>query len=392
MNAIWGQAFRPFFLFGAFFAALAIGLWGLALNGQLSLSFYGHALFWHQHEMLFGFVAAIIVGFLLTAVQNWTGLRAIHGRSLFVVTLVWVLGRIAMLLPQAIPLWSIAVIDLAFIPLATLFFAQLVIRAGNKRNLFLIGVLLLLWVCNLIMHLGVLLQQFTWQQQGAISAVFVITLIMTVISGRVLPMFTANGTKTPRVSPIIGLDWVAMGSVWLIAVVTLFNLAIDHRLLALLFALAALTNGWRILRLKIWITIKTPLLWSLHLAALFIPIGFALFALRYAGISVGGSQIPQTAAIHALTAGAMGMMIIAMMARVALGHSGRPLIPHRLISVGFLLVWVAGVIRLTTGWLLPSGAMLWLNIGVVSWFFGFLLFVALYWRVLTTPRADGRPG
>ncbi|MCL4409497.1 MAG: NnrS family protein [Gammaproteobacteria bacterium] len=392
MKAIWGQAFRPFFLFGALFAALAIGLWGLVLNGQFSLSFYGHALFWHQHEMLFGFVVAIIIGFLLTAVQNWTGLRATHGPALFLLTLVWLLGRAAMLLPQVLPLWSIAVIDLAFIPLATLFFAQLVIRAGNKRNLFLIVVLLLLWVCNLIMHLGVLWQKFYWQQQGAIAAVFVITLIMTVISGRVLPMFTANGTQTPRVTPIIGLDWVAMGSVWVIALVTVFNVAVAHGLLTLLFTLAALSNGWRILRLKIWITYKTPLLWSLHLAALFIPIGFLLFALRYAGVTIGGADIPQTAAIHALTAGAMGMMIIAMMARVALGHSGRPLVPHRLMSLSFTLVWIAGAVRLTTGWLLPTGALVWLNISVIAWLIGFLCFVVLYWRVLTTPRVDGRPG
>src|SRR5690554_3751043 len=130
MTPILRQAFRPMFLFGAVFSIIAMALWGLALAGVIRLNPYANIMFWHQHEMLFGFVAAIIVGFLLTAVQNWTGQRATHGRSLFVLTLVWVLGRIAMLLPQAIPLWSIAVIDLAFIPLATLFFAQLVIRAG----------------------------------------------------------------------------------------------------------------------------------------------------------------------------------------------------------------------------------------------------------------------
>src|SRR5690554_3779662 len=318
MTPILRQAFRPMFLFGAVFSIIAMALWGLALAGVIRLNPYANIMFWHQHEMLFGFVAAIIVGFLLTAVQNWTGQRATHGKTLLLLSLVWLAGRLLMLFGGGLPAWLVVTVDLLFLPLAAVLFARIVVLAGNNRNLFFVPVLVLLTLANVVMHAGVQLGQFAWIQYGSHSAVLSITLIMAIVSGRVLPMFTANGTQTPKVSPLLWLDRTALGSLWLLVVLHLFLLTgyLPGWFMAALFGLSAVTTAWRLLRVKFWITWRVPLLWSLHAAVAFIPLGLALFALRHAGFAIG-----QSAAVHALTAGAMGVMILSMMARVSLGHT-----------------------------------------------------------------------
>lgn len=389
MKALWGQAFRPMFLGASLFAGLAMLTWALLLNGVIQFTPYANVMFWHQHEMLFGFVAAVIVGFLLTAVQNWTGVRATHGWSLALLAGVWLAGRLLMAFGGALPPWLVVVVEASFLLLAIVFLASILVRAGNMRNLFFVPVLLLLTAANLIMHAGVWLGQFNWISYGSNAAVFVITGIMMVVSGRVLPMFTANGLQAPRVKSLIWLDRSALISTWLIALVFMLNSAtqLPGPVMSGLFALAAVFSGWRLLRIRGWRTWQVPLLWSLHLSVAFIPLGFALFALRYAGFG-----IPHSAALHALTAGAMGFMILAMMARVALGHSGRPLQPHPLMSVAFLLVALAGLIRALVGWALPAVGMIWLNVSMVAWVIGYFIFAALYLPVLMSPRADGREG
>lgn len=389
MKALWGQAFRPMFLGASLFAGLAMLTWALLLNGVIQFTPYANVMFWHQHEMLFGFVAAVIVGFLLTAVQNWTGVRATHGWSLALLAGVWLAGRLLMAFGGALPPWLVVVVEASFLLLAIVFLASILVRAGNMRNLFFVPVLLLLTAANLIMHAGVWFGQFNWISYGSNAAVFVITGIMMVVSGRVLPMFTANGLQAPRVKSLIWLDRSALISTWLIALVFMLNSAtqLPGPVMSGLFALAAVFSGWRLLRIRGWRTWQVPLLWSLHLSVAFIPLGFALFALRYAGFG-----IPHSAALHALTAGAMGFMILAMMARVALGHSGRPLQPHPLMSVAFLLVALAGLIRALVGWALPAVGMIWLNVSMVAWVIGYFIFAALYPPVLMSPRADGREG
>lgn len=389
MKALWGQAFRPMFLGASLFAGLAMLTWALLLNGVIQFTPYANVMFWHQHEMLFGFVAAVIVGFLLTAVQNWTGVRATHGWSLALLAGVWLAGRLLMAFGGALPPWLVVVVEASFLLLAIVFLASILVRAGNMRNLFFVPVLLLLTAANLIMHAGVWFGQFNWISYGSNAAVFVITGIMMVVSGRVLPMFTANGLQAPRVKSLIWLDRSALISTWLIALVFMLNSAtqLPGPVMSGLFALAAVFSGWRLLRIRGWRTWQVPLLWSLHLSVAFIPLGFALFALRYAGFG-----IPHSAALHALTAGAMGFMILAMMARVALGHSGRPLQPHPLMSVAFLLVALAGLVRALVGWALPAAGMIWLNVSMAAWVIGYLIFAALYLPVLMSPRADGREG
>lgn len=383
------QAFRPMFLFGAAFSAIAMLLWGLILGGQLKIQPVGQVLFWHSHEMLFGFACAIVIGFLLTAVQNWTALRAPHGKSLLLLTLLWLSGRLLLLFGQGLPLWLVAAVDLSFLPLAAWLLAKPLLAVKQYRNLFFVPVLLLLTACNLIMYLGLFLGRYDLQQLGSLNAIWLITLLMAIVGGRVIPMFTANGTKTPKVEALVWLDRAALGSLWLIFVLHFFSLhtLVPAKLLSALFALSALLTAIRCARWKIWLTFRVSLLWSLHLAYWFIPLGLALFALRYAGFAIS-----QSIALHALTAGAMGSMILSMMARVSLGHSGRLLQPKQIMAWAFLLVALAGISRTLLIWLLPAHTFSLLWLGIACWVLAYACYVLVYFPVLTTPRADGRPG
>jgi uncharacterized protein involved in response to NO len=383
------QAFRPLFLLGAAFSVIAMLMWGLVLAGHVQITPFANVLFWHSHEMIFGFVSAIVIGFLLTAVQNWTGLRAPHGKTLLIITLLWLAGRLVLLFGQSLPIVLVAAIDLSFLPVCAFLLAKPLIQTGQQRNLFFIPILSLLTLCNLLMYLGVAYQRYDLQQLGSQNAIWLITLLMTIVAGRVLPMFTANGTQTKKVEPIVWLDRIALGSLWLIFVLYFLTLTkyIPAYAMSTLFAISALAIAIRCARWKIWITVKVPLLWSFHIAYWFIPIGLALYSARYAGLAISNSV-----ALHALTAGAMGSMILSMMARVSLGHSGRVLKPKAIMSLAFIFVIVAAISRTALISIWPIETTHWLLLSVAAWCLAYLLYVIVYLPVLTTPRPDGRPG
>lgn len=383
------QAFRPMFLFGAIFSTLAMMLWGLALMGHIQLQPFANILFWHSHEMLFGFVSAIVVGFLLTAVQNWTGMRAPYNKPLLFITLLWLCGRLVLLFGQDLPVYLVATIDLSFLPICAVLLARPLIQAKQQRNLFFVPVLLLISLCNALMYAGVATDRYDIQQLGTQNAVWLLTLLIAIVGGRVIPMFTANGTQTAKVNSIIWLDRISLGSLWLIFFLHFSTLTqlLPTTVLSGLFALSAVFTGLRCLRWRMWITFKTPLLWSVHLAYWFIPLGLACYSAHYAGLDISNSL-----ALHMLTAGAMGSMILSMMARVSLGHSGRVIQPKTIMSLAFLLVFVAAISRTLLIWLWPNHIMNWLTLGVVTWVAAYGLYVLVYFPVLTTARADGRPG
>lgn len=383
------QAFRPLFLFGAIFSVVAMLLWGLTIAGHINIQFVGNQLFWHSHEMIFGFVSAIIIGFLLTAVQSWTGERAPHGKNLFIIVALWLAGRLALLFGAGLPVWLVIVIDLSFLPISAYLLAKPILRVKQTRNLFFIPVLLLLTTCNALMYAGLLLDRPDIQQTGSLSAVLLITLLMTVLGGRVIPMFTANGTQTPKVNVIPWLDKYALLSVWLLFALHLLTVTrfIPASVLSVLFGISAVLVFIRACRWKIWITLNVPLLWSLHIGYWFIPLGLLLFSGHHAGLDISYSI-----ALHALTAGAMGTMILSMMSRVSLGHSGRALKPKRLISLAFILIIAVGLTRTMLIWLLPTQTTFWLWFSVLAWVAAYLLYVIIYFPILTTPRPDGKPG
>jgi uncharacterized protein involved in response to NO len=389
MPALWRQAFRPFFLFASLFAALALAIWALVLAGRVSLSPYGGLTFWHSHEMLFGFVAAIIVGFLLTAVQNWTGLRATHGWPLVGLFIMWLSGRIALVLaPQG---WSylVAVLDIGFLPLATLLLARLVWKVRQYRNLIFVPVLLLLATCNFLTHLSVMLTEPYLLQWGNYGAVMLITLLMTIVAGRVMPMFTANGTGTKKVDNLLWLERLVIGSTALIVGLYVSKLVqfLPEPILVAIFVLASWAHALRILRWKTWLTFTTPLVWSLHLAYWFIPVSLALFALHFADFAISASS-----ALHGLTAGAMSSLILAMLARISLGHTGRPLQAHCLLSYAFALIVLAGISRFVAGLITVHWPVSLYSLSVILWSSAYGIYLLIYLPILTSPRPDGRPG
>ncbi len=338
--ALFNLAFRPFFLLGAAFSIISILLWSMMLGGHFQTEVYGGQLWWHIHEMLFGFVVAIIIGFLLTAVQSWTGVPGIKGNALKMLVAVWLLGRIAILLPQIIPAWIIAVIDLSFLPISAAVLATPIIKVKLWRHIMFVPLLLILTLTNATMHYSVFTSQPLHLYSASTSVILLVVLLMCVMGGRVFPMFTANGTQTDKVPPIAWLEKLAIGSM-LLAVFSSFNwVEIHSSIMATIFFIAATAHAVRALRWRIWVTLSTPLVWSLHLSYWCISIGLLLF-----GLSDVTDLVSRSQAIHTLTVGAMGGMILSMISRVSLGHTGREIVANKTLFASFLLILVTFVVR-----------------------------------------------
>lgn len=389
IQPIWRQAFRPLFLFGALFAVLAVAYWIATIIFQLRLPHYGGAMFWHAHEMLYGFVVAIILGFLLTAVQNWTAIRGIYGKPLIFLVALWGLGRLLMLVELESLQWLAAIVDFALLPIACVILARPIVVRKQWRNLVFVPILTLLAINNALMHISVLAEINGLYQQAAFTTVLLISLLITIIGGRVIPMFTANGVGFSKPQPIRGLERsviVATGAIFVLFFLRLDRLLADSYI-ALIFALTALLHLFRMLRWKPWCTVKHPLVWSLHAGYGFLVIGFALLAIHWQW-----HLFTRSTAMHALTVGAMGVMILAMLTRVSLGHSGRPLVAPKLLG-GFLLCAIfAALLRTIMLAIYPQYSLWWIASAALLWCIAFSGYLLRYTKILTAPRADGHPG
>ncbi len=381
--------FRPFFLLGAAFAIVAVMLWLLMFQGKGSLSPFGGGYWWHVHEMIFGFAGAIIAGFLLTAVQNWTGIKGIQNKSLLFLVLLWLSARFALLFPNVLGTTVSMILDLSFLPAVAIFLGRPIVAIKQYRNLFFVPLLVLFTLVNIQMYLSVFEPASVSTQLTAYTGVMLVTFLMSVMVGRVGPMFTANGTQTPKVTPLPLLDKATNGS---IAIVTFYLFAhpivnTNFSILGGLLMIAATFQLIRITRWRPWITIKVPLLWSLHLSVLFIAFGMGLI-----GISYFSSDIASNHVWHMLTIGGMGGLILAMIARVSLGHTGRMLQPPKTMSVAFLAIFVAAVIRSVLPIFSPEANMALYQASAGFWYIAFGIFVYHYAPMLVKARQDGRPG
>ncbi len=378
-------AFRPFFLLGAAFSIIALLFWGASLQGWQNEAYHGYSQLWHGHEMLFGFVAAILVGFLLTAVQNWTGLRSAHGKSLLLLILLWLVGRLAVWYAAQLPWWLVTVVDSGFLVAAAWLLAQLLIKKQQRRNYFALAALLLLTADNVVFHLAVANGHLQVATQALHSVILLITLLMTVIGGRVIPMFTGNTTQIPPRARIEWLDKAGLALLWGMVAIYIFQLQsyLAESLLAVLFAVTASLIGLRCAMWRPLSTAKHALLWSLHLSYWFIPLGLLLMACHYAGLAVSLST-----ALHALTAGAMGGLILSMMSRVSLGHSGRPIIATPLIKLALGLVLLAALSRVGLVLISPSHSLWAWWLSIVLWSMAYGLFLFRYTPILIAPRID----
>lgn len=386
-------AFRPFFLGASIFSAVSMTVWALFWSGTADVSqlMYGSPIWWHSHEMLIGFTCAIIIGFLLTAVQNWTGSPGIRGGKLAVIFLFWLAARIGLLLGTPNMIWM--VIDLIWIPLAAYFLAKPIVQRKQWNNVFFAPLLLVLTYLNAKLHLISLGLTFGAEQYDlrstALSIVTIISVIVLVVGGRVIPFFTWRGTNTEQITRITAIELLAMLPSWLLVLNVLLPVpqAINQVTLPALFIGTGFTHLIRFVRWRSFQTLKTPLLWSLHTAYIFMIIGMFMLGLHFMS-----GDISYSVALHFITVGGIGGMILAMIARVSLGHSGRPLQVGRWIVCAFIAIILSALARTVMILFLPSLAINGYVISAILWVIAFTIFSVLYYPVLTQPRLDGRPG
>ena len=377
---LWRLAFRPFYLLAALAAVLMIPLWLARYYGWLP-GLPNVGLYWHAHEMVFGFAIAIVIGFLYTAGRVWTGLPTPRGAALAALAALWIGGRLAML---AAPPLVAAMVDSLVIPLAALPLYLVRKRAGNRRNLFLILLLALLTTANLAYHCAVLGRIALSPLVPVEAAILVIVLLETIIGARVIPMFTKNAL--PGVTPIVhpGRDRISVALVVLAGAGWLLGAPAPLR--AALAAAAALALLLRLLGWKPFSTWRMPLLWILHLSYAWIVVGLFLLALAALGV------VPASAAFHALTVGSMAGLMIGMITRTALGHTGRALIAGRAETLMYVLVQVGALIRVCAALPPPAAHEAALLAAGACWSAAFLLYLAVYGPYLFRARIDGKDG
>jgi uncharacterized protein involved in response to NO len=376
--------YRPFFLFAGLYAATAIGLWLLVLQGRLVLPGALDPVLWHQHEMIFGFATAAIAGFLLTAVPNWTGRLPVAGWPLGLLAGLWLAGRCAVFSTHSAGPWPAAVIDGAFLPVFAAVVLREIVAGRNWRNAKVAIPVALLALCNLAVHAESVGLAEDSARPALRLAIFLVLTLISIVGGRVVPSFTRNWLVKRRVTAlprnIKALDGAA------IALVPLLGLAYvivpESPVTAALALAAAVAHG---ARLALWQGHRTgadPLVWILHVGYAWLPVGFALL-----GVALLIDDMPQTAALHALTAGAVGTMTLAVMTRASLGHSGRALAADRATTLSYLLVIAAAAVRVAApmaGW-----PVFGYEASAVLWVAGFALFSVAYFPVLVLPRKAG---
>ncbi|CAD5108615.1 NnrS family protein [Zestomonas carbonaria] len=384
ITPIWRLGFRPFFLAGALFAMVAIGLWSVILAGLLpAWQPPGGVLAWHRIEMPFGFGLAIVAGFLLTAVQTWTGRPGLSGRPLAGLFALWCLGRLAWFV--SMPLALLVVLQLGFAFALAGVLARQIFISRQKHNYPIPVVLGLIGLGQALSLYGLAVQDVDLQRRGVLAALWLIAALMGIIGGRVIPFFTQRGLgRTEPFTPRPWQNWLALACTLLIAASMAAGQGLVARpIWAVLFLLVA---GVQILQLVRWYDHgiwRVPLLWSLHIA-------FAWLIVAALGMAAWhlGLLEQQSLVTHTLAVGAMGGLILAMIARVTLGHTGRPLQPPRAISWAFAALHLGAACRVL---LAPfSSHALWL--AAALWCLAFALFVKDYAPMLWRARVDGNPG
>jgi uncharacterized protein involved in response to NO len=370
--------FRPFYLLGAAFAALSIPLWLAVYYGQLSGTHLGLA--WHMHEMVYGFVIAIVVGFVYTAARNWTGLWTPRGAALGAIAALWLAGRIAMLFPPSL---LTAFIDAIFLPVATWPLYRVLARSNNMRNMVLAVVLGLMAAANLVFHAALLGYLPVSPMRPVYAAIIMIVVIESIIGGRIIPNFTANaipGVK-PVQRPMLERNCMILTALAGLA----WALALPPLIAAPMALAAALAQGMRLALWQPWRSASKPILWILHVSYAWIPLGFAMLALSEFGLA------PVSAAVHMMAVGAMGGLIVGMITRTALGHTGRPLQAGRADTAMYVLIQL-GVLARLAAVLSPWLGGFFLAAAGVCWSITFLIYLVVYTPRLLAPRVDGREG
>lgn len=373
--------FRPFYLGTALLACLAVPLWIAIFLGRIQVPLPMSPLLWHAHEMLFGFAVGVVVGFLLTAVKAWTGLETARGPLLGALALLWLAARLASLVaPYAV----YATLDMLLLPAVAAVLLRVLIKAGNKRNIPLICLLLLMAAANLVFHLSVLGIVAVPAVSALYAELALILMVVSVITGRVVPMFTRNVTpglviNMPRKFELSLLAVTAVAlALWVFAapapVVLVASLA------------AGVMHAVRLWKWHPQVTFKRPILWILHASYAWLPLGFVLLALAQLG------WVVPSLAVHAFAVGVIGGLIIGMVTRTARGHTGRPLQPSRGEVVAYALVMLAAVLRVLVPAVQPAWYAYALEGAACLWAIAFAIYLVIYTPWLMRTRLDGKDG
>jgi uncharacterized protein involved in response to NO len=380
--AILGYGFRPFFLSAAVFAALAMVIWIGTFTGVWQVPTAFGPIAWHVHEFLWGYVSAVVAGFMLTAVPNWTGRLPIVGYPLALLWGSWLIGRIAVFTSAVLPAAGVAVLDLLFLAALLVAMGREIIAGRNWRNLRVLAIVGVLFGGNAVFHaehmLGAEVQQGFGVRLGIGSAILLIVLV----GGRIIPSFTRNWLarsapgRLPQ--PFGTVDKISI----LVSGVSLAAWVITPQWqgTALLLIVAGCTNLVRLARWTGWRSLAEPLVSILHIAYLFVPIGFLLIGLSI----LFPDDISYSGSVHSWTAGAILLMTLAVMTRASLGHSGMPLTADRRISAIYVTAGVAALSRIAAG-LVPEASWL-LDLAAAGWVLSFALFALVYAPLFLRPK------
>lgn len=386
--ALHHLGFRPFFLLGGVFAVMvvAIWLWVLSFQGGLPIARHMGLAQWHAHEMLFGYGLAVIAGFLLTAVRNWTGVQTLHGWPLMFLAAVWLLARIMPLLPHTHNLLSMSVLDILFDSLLCTALLHPLVKTRQWQHLGIWAMVVLLLLANLVFYLGVFNLLADGVRNGLYLALYLVITLIMLMGRRVIPFFIEKGAGYPVT--LRNYRWLDISSLLLMLAFIILDVYVSVPMYTALVAIVL--SMLHILRLVGWHTRgiwSKPLLWSLYLGYVWLVLGFILKALSYWG------GVNPMLAIHAFSYGGVGMMTLGMMARVALGHTGRNVFePPRILSLLFMLLFVGAVFRVLLPLLLAGSYATWIMLSQWFWIVAFSGFVAVYSPMLVKGRVDGRYG
>ena len=389
LSVFFSYGFRPFFLLGPAYAAVAMIAWmawiGIhAAGGQVvTMSTDFPPFRWHAHEMIFGYGLAIITGFFLTAVPNWTASKPISGGRLVALVVVWTLGRLAIWFSNSLPIELVAVIDLAYLPLLiTLVMPKLMARK-TARNLIFIPILTTMFIANLLVHLDRMGVEWADMASGHSLALDVLLMMIVIIGGRVIPAFTTNtlrsmGEEKFPVSDSL-TDKLAILSIIIMAIMGLIDPG--GELPGWAATAAALINGWRLSRWRGFKVLGTPIMWIVHVGYLWLVIGLTLKA-----AALLGGFLSEATAVHALTVGAIGSMTVGVLTRASLGHTGRKITASPAMVTAYLLISVAAASRIIGPALFPDYYNASMIVAGSSWSIAFLIITAINWPMLTKPR------
>lgn len=383
-RALFNLGFRPFFLGAAAYSIIVVLLWMAIYVFQAPFPFDGITAYqWHAHEMIYGYTLAVIAGFLLTAVKNWTGVQTVRGGPLAVLFGIWLLARLCFSVA-----WfnAAAFVDMLFTVLLFYFIASPVVRTRNWRQMVILSKLLFLVLSNLAFYLGYAGKLSDGVHWGIYGGLYLVISLMLTVGARVIPFFIERGVgypvklSSPRWIMISGL---AVFLVFFVSEVFLRNSMLTGISALVLFVIYAFRLiGWY--TRGIW---KKPLLWSLYTAMIFIDLAFLLFAIS------AFSDLSKYLAIHTLAYGGIGLMTAGMICRVTLGHTGRDI--HevgKVVKFIFLALIIGTVFRVVMPMAVPDMYTLWILISQVLWIISFMLIMMQYGPMLMTPRVDGQPG